>query len=79
MRNRADQSDWARSFLGVCHSYCMSKEIADKQYPPVREAKPNPTHIYIAALSALGLAPNLITQNVSLLLTFQPGLQLMDR
>lgn len=47
----------------------MSKDTADKQYPPVREAKPNPTHIYIAALSALGLAPNLITQNVSLLLT----------
>ncbi|WVQ75610.1 hypothetical protein IAR50_005239 [Cryptococcus sp. DSM 104548] len=43
------QSDWARSFLG---------------YPPVRDAMPNPTHIYIAALQHLGLAPNLITQNV---------------
>ncbi|KIR51944.1 hypothetical protein I315_05582 [Cryptococcus gattii Ru294] len=41
--------DWARSFLG---------------YPPVRDAQPNPTHIYIAALLHLGLAPNLITQNV---------------
>ncbi|WVQ83676.1 hypothetical protein IAT38_005819 [Cryptococcus sp. DSM 104549] len=40
---------WARSFLG---------------YPPVRDAQPNPTHIYIAALQHLGLAPNLITQNV---------------
>ncbi|WVQ94942.1 hypothetical protein IAU59_002031 [Kwoniella sp. CBS 9459] len=40
---------WARSFLG---------------YPPVREAQPNPTHIYIAALQHLGLAPKLITQNV---------------
>ncbi|OWZ38505.1 hypothetical protein LQV05_005514 [Cryptococcus neoformans] len=40
---------WARSFLG---------------YPPVRDAQPNPTHIYIAALLYLGLAPNLITQNV---------------
>ncbi|GFZ51073.1 Hydrolase acting on carbon-nitrogen bonds, other than peptide bonds in linear amides [Saitozyma sp. JCM 24511] len=40
---------WARSFLG---------------YPPVRDATPNPTHIYVAALQALGLAPNLITQNV---------------
>ncbi|ODN95300.1 hypothetical protein L198_04693 [Cryptococcus wingfieldii CBS 7118] len=40
---------WARSFLG---------------YPPVRDAMPNPTHIYIAALQHLGLAPNLITQNV---------------
>ncbi|KAK1922308.1 DHS-like NAD/FAD-binding domain-containing protein [Papiliotrema laurentii] len=40
---------WARSFLG---------------YPPVRDAKPNPTHIYVAALQLLGLAPNLITQNV---------------
>ncbi|CAK9787414.1 DHS-like NAD/FAD-binding domain-containing protein [Cutaneotrichosporon oleaginosum] len=40
---------WGRSFLG---------------YPPVRDAKPNPTHIYIAALQALGLAPGLITQNV---------------
>ncbi|XAO26266.1 hypothetical protein I312_105101 [Cryptococcus bacillisporus CA1280] len=40
---------WARSFLG---------------YPPVRDAQPNPTHIYIAALLHLGLAPNLITQNV---------------
>ncbi|ORY31591.1 DHS-like NAD/FAD-binding domain-containing protein [Naematelia encephala] len=40
---------WARSFLG---------------YPPVRDSLPNPTHIYIAALQALGLAPNLITQNV---------------
>lgn len=39
---------------------------ADKihQYPPVRDAQPNPTHIYIAALLHLGLAPNLITQNV---------------
>lgn len=34
------------------------------QYPSVRDAKPNPTHIYIAALQALGLAPALITQNV---------------
>lgn len=58
----------------------MSQDIANKQYPPVREAKPNPTHIYIAALSALGLAPNLITQNVSLPFAFQPGLSgLMDR
>ncbi|ORX40464.1 DHS-like NAD/FAD-binding domain-containing protein [Kockovaella imperatae] len=40
---------WARSFLG---------------YPPVRDAQPNPTHIYIAALQVLGLAPRLITQNV---------------
>lgn len=40
---------WARSFLG---------------YPPVRDAQPNPTHIYVAALQALGLAPKLITQNV---------------
>ncbi|WVR09647.1 hypothetical protein IAU60_006720 [Kwoniella sp. DSM 27419] len=40
---------WARSFLG---------------YPPVRDAQPNPTHIYIAALQHLGLAPRLITQNV---------------
>ncbi|WWC64846.1 uncharacterized protein I303_107460 [Kwoniella dejecticola CBS 10117] len=40
---------WARSFLG---------------YPPVRDAQPNPTHIYIAALQHLGLAPKLITQNV---------------
>nr|ODN81345.1 hypothetical protein L203_05600 [Cryptococcus depauperatus CBS 7841] len=41
--------DWARSFLG---------------YPPVRNALPNPTHIQIASLQYLGLAPNLITQNV---------------
>ncbi|EIW66067.1 hypothetical protein TREMEDRAFT_70323 [Tremella mesenterica DSM 1558] len=41
--------DWARSFLG---------------YPPVRDALPNPTHIYIAALQVLGLAPKHITQNV---------------
>ena len=34
-----------------------------KQYPPVRDAQPNPTHIYIAALQLLNLAPNLITQN----------------
>ncbi|WVN90001.1 uncharacterized protein L203_105233 [Cryptococcus depauperatus CBS 7841] len=40
---------WARSFLG---------------YPPVRNALPNPTHIQIASLQYLGLAPNLITQNV---------------
>ncbi|OCF61533.1 hypothetical protein L486_01183 [Kwoniella mangroviensis CBS 10435] len=40
---------WARSFLG---------------YPPVRDAQANPTHIYIAALQHLGLAPKLITQNV---------------
>ncbi|KAK4684689.1 hypothetical protein P7C73_g5481, partial [Tremellales sp. Uapishka_1] len=33
-------------------------------YPPVRDAKPNPNHVYIAALQSLGLAPNLITQNV---------------
>ena len=33
----------------------------------MREAQPNPTHIYIAALQLLGLAPNLITQNASLL------------
>jgi NAD-dependent SIR2 family protein deacetylase len=36
------------------------------QYPPVKLAKPNPNHIYIAALQMLGLAPNLITQNVGL-------------
>ncbi len=42
---------------------CAESE-ADVQYPPVRDAKPNPTHIYIAALQALGLAPGLITQNV---------------
>ncbi|KAL1410821.1 hypothetical protein Q8F55_001764 [Vanrija albida] len=40
---------WARSFLG---------------YPPVRDALPNPTHMYIASLQALGIAPALITQNV---------------
>lgn len=31
----------------------------------MREAQPNPTHIYIAALQLLGLIPKLITQNVS--------------
>ncbi|KAL7424514.1 hypothetical protein Q5752_000198 [Cryptotrichosporon argae] len=40
---------WARSFIG---------------YPPVRDAQPNPTHIYVAALQTLGVAPHLITQNV---------------
>lgn len=43
------QRYWSRSYLG---------------YPPVRDAKPNPTHMYVAALQRLGLAPNLITQNV---------------
>ncbi|KAG7528675.1 hypothetical protein FFLO_06006 [Filobasidium floriforme] len=41
--------DWARSFIG---------------YVPVRKAVPNPTHMYIASLQRLGLAPTLITQNV---------------
>lgn len=41
---------WSRSYLG---------------YPPVRDAKPNPTHMYVAALQRAGLAPKLITQNVS--------------
>ncbi|KAJ9115276.1 hypothetical protein QFC20_001143 [Naganishia adeliensis] len=40
---------WSRSYLG---------------YPPVRDALPNPTHMYVAALQRLGLAPTLITQNV---------------
>lgn len=60
--------DWARSFLGVSPADPFSHVSISgliSQYPPVREAKPNPTHIYIAALSALSLAPNLITQNVS--------------
>lgn len=43
------QRYWSRSYLG---------------YPPVRDAKPNPTHMYVAALQRLGLAPSLVTQNV---------------
>ncbi|KAJ9115005.1 hypothetical protein QFC22_005333 [Naganishia vaughanmartiniae] len=43
------QRYWSRSYLG---------------YPPVRDALPNPTHMYVAALQRLGLAPSLITQNV---------------
>lgn len=38
--------------------------LTPTQYPPVRDALPNPTHIYIASLQSLGLAPGLITQNV---------------
>lgn len=30
----------------------------------MRDAQPNPNHIYLASLQALGLAPHLITQNV---------------
>ncbi|EKD00749.1 hypothetical protein A1Q2_04941 [Trichosporon asahii var. asahii CBS 8904] len=41
--------DWARSFLG---------------YPPVKAAQPNPLHIYLASLQALGLSHGLLTQNV---------------
>lgn len=41
--------DWARSFLG---------------YPPVKAAQPNPLHVYIASLQALGMSHGLLTQNV---------------
>lgn len=64
----ADLSRLGEVVLG-CASRMTGAEspvvLTREQYPPVREAKPNPNHIYVAALQALGLAPNLITQNVS--------------